>query len=189
VSEIGAGMTVTLRGERVGLGPIRPDLVPLYVKWWNDPEVVLPLAGHVWPSTAADQEAWYATYAKRGDGSTVHFLVYELDSARPIGVVNLNSINYRNQTAWASYYLGERDCWGKGYGGEAFKLLLGYAFGSCGLNNVTVAVHADNERSLNVALGAGCREIGRQRQGVRREGRYLDVVLLDILAEDFGGGR
>jgi RimJ/RimL family protein N-acetyltransferase len=180
---------ITIYGGRVGLGPIRPDLTPLYVKWWNDPKVTLPLAGQLGPSTLADQEAWYAQYAKRGDGSTVHFLVYELDSERPIGVVNLNSINYRNQTAWASYFIGERDCWGEGYGSEAFRLLLGYAFGSCGLNNVTVAVHADNERSLRLSERAGCRVIGRQRQGVRREGRYLDIILLDILAEDFGGGR
>jgi RimJ/RimL family protein N-acetyltransferase len=176
---------ITYRGELVGLGPLRKDVLPLMQQWWNDPEVMLPLSNHVFPSTAKDQEEWYEKWAVRGDGSTVHFLVYEVSTSRPIGVVNLSQINYRNQSAWASSYIGERECWGRGYGTEARRLLLAYAFSVCGLNNVTVAIHADNVRSLRVAEKLGYQEIGRQRQGVRRGHAYIDIVLLDILAADF----
>jgi RimJ/RimL family protein N-acetyltransferase len=176
---------VTLKGQLVGLGPIRRDLAALYAQWWNDPDITLPLAGHVWPSTLKDQEAWYEKYGERGDGSTVHFLVYELSTLRPIGVVCLFSINYRNQTAWASSFIGAKELWGKGYGTEARRLLLEYAFGPCGLNNVTVAIHADNTASLRVAEKLGYRLIGTQRQGVRRGGAYVDIVLLDVLASEF----
>jgi RimJ/RimL family protein N-acetyltransferase len=175
---------LTYEGERVGLGPIQKDLLPTLQRWWNDPKVMLPLTGYVYPSTLKDQEEWYEKYALRGDGSTIHFLIYQLDGLLPIGVTALSQINYRNQTAWASQYIGEPSVWGQGYGTEARRLLLGYAFGPCGLNNVTVAIHADNHGSLAVARKLGFREIGRQRQGVRRNGEYIDIVLLDILAAD-----
>jgi ribosomal-protein-alanine N-acetyltransferase len=179
------GPILTYRGEKVGLGPIVKDALPTLQRWWNDPQVMLPLAGHVYPSTENDQQAWFDKYAERGDGSTVNFLIYELDRMKPIGMVALFQINYRNQTAWGSYYVGDRECWGRGYATEAQRLLLEYAFGPCGMNNVTVAIHADNIGSLRVAEKVGYREIGRQRQGVRRNGQYVDIVLLDILASDF----
>lgn len=177
---------LTIRGEKVGLGPIRKDLTALYVKWWNDPEVTMMLAGHIWPSTEKDQEEWYEKYAPRGDATTIHFLVYELGVVpRPIGIVNLFNVNYRNQTANAGSFIGELECRGRGYATEARRLLLGYAFGPCGLNNVTVFIHADNEASLCVAEKVGYRRIGIQRQGVRRSGEYVDIVLLDMLASDY----
>lgn len=175
---------LTLKGRLVGLGPIRKDLLDLCAAWWNDPQVTLPLAGHVWPSTLKDQEAWYDKHAERGDGSTVNFLVYDRWPPRPIGAVCLFNINYRNQTAWASWFIGERTDWGRGYGTEAARLLLEYAFGPCGLHNVTVAVHADNRGSLRLAQKLGFREIGRQRGGVRRGDSSIDVVFLDILPAD-----
>lgn len=176
---------LTYRGEHVDIGPIHKDALPLLQRWWNDPDVTLPLAGHVFPSTMKDQEEWYDKWAVRGDGSTVHFLIYDVCSDTPIGVVNLFSINYRNQTAWAGIYIGEKQCRGLGYGTEALRLVTAYAFGPCGLNNVTVAVHADNIGSLRMAEKVGYREIGRQRQGVRRSGQYIDIVFMDILASDF----
>lgn len=179
---------LTMRGEKVGLGPICKDWLPLIQQWWNDPEVTMMLAGHIWPQTEKDQEEWYEKYAVRGDGSTIHFLVYELTTMNPIGVVNLFNVNYRNQTANAGSYIGELECRGKGYATEARHLLLGYAFGPCGLNNVTVSIHADNEASLRVAEKVGYRRIGIQRQGVRRAGQYVDIVLLDILASDYWKG-
>lgn len=176
---------LTFRGETVGLGPIRKDLVPLYTKWWNDPEITLPLAGHIWPSTEKEQEEWYEKFAQRGDGSTVHFLVYELKTERPIGIVALSGVNYRSQTAWASWFIGDRTYWGQGHATEACRLLMAYAFGLCGLNSVTVAIHADNPASLRVAEKIGYRVIGLQRQAVRRSTGYVDAVLLDMVAEDW----
>lgn len=175
---------ITLRGELVGLGPIRKDLIPLYVKWWNDPEITMSLSGTVWPSTEKDQEEWYEKNASKGDGSTVNFLVYEVKTERPIGIVTLFSINYRNQSAWASSFIGERDCWGKGYATEARRLLLRFGFDSLGLHYVMVGIHADNVASLRVAEKIGYRVIGRQRQAVRKHDGYIDAILLDILRED-----
>ena len=75
---------ITIRGGNIGLGPIRRDLLPLHVKWANDPEVTLAPAGRLRPSTLEDQEAWYQRDCKPDDGKIV-FLIYELATLRPIG--------------------------------------------------------------------------------------------------------
>ncbi len=178
---------LTLRGERVGLGPIRKDLIPLYTKWWNDPKVMLPASGFCWPNTEQDMEAWYEKAAVRGDGSSVQFLAYELKTERPLGIFTLFQISYRNQSAWASSFIGERECWGKGYATEGRRLLLRYAFDTLGLHHVIVGIHADNHASLRVAEKVGYKRIGIQRQAVRRRDGYVDAILLDILPEDLRG--
>lgn len=177
-------IVLTLRGEKVGLGPLREDLIPTYTRWWNDPEVMLPNAAHVWPCTEQEQRTWYEKAALRGDGSAVHFLAYELATMRPLGVFTLFGINYRAQTAWASSFIGEKDCWGHGFATEARRLLLRYGFNVLGLHYVCVGIHADNIGSLRVAEKVGYKRVGVQRQAVRKNGGYIDAILMDILPED-----
>lgn len=183
------------RGDRVGLGPITRDALPLVQDWWNDPAIMVPLSGQVWPSTEKDVADWFEKYGQRGDGSAAHFLVYAAgqdhpaDIREPIGVVALSGISYRGQTAWASWFIGARLYWGSGCATEAVRLLARYAFDVLGLNNLTVAIHADNPVSLRVAQKVGYRPIGVQRQACRKGGQYVDAVLLDLIAEDWRQSR
>lgn len=178
---------ITIHGEKVGLGPIRRDLLPLHQKWANDPEVTLPLAGRAGPSTLEDQQAWYERDSRRDDTRVV-FLIYELATSRPIGALDLSAVDHVNRTAWFAIFIGEKDCWGKGYGTEATRLLLGYAFGPLGLHNVTLSVHADNARAIRAYTRAGFRVVGRRREVVRRAGQCLDLVLMDCLARELAAG-
>ena len=88
----------------------------------------------------------------------------------------------RPQTAEA-----EVDCWGKGYGTEATRLVLDYAFSGLGLHNVMLNVFASNERAIRAYTRAGFREIGRRRQAHRIAGDPEDIVLMDCLATEFEG--
>lgn len=179
---------ITLRGERVGLGPVTRAALPFLQQWWNDPKIMVPLSGQVWPTTDRDCDEWYEKYGARGDGSQVHFLVYLLTEQDPIGHVNLFQINYRSQTAWAAG-LGDKRYWGRDYSIEAARLLLGYAFDVLGLHNVSAAIHADNRGSLRAAEAVGYTRIGIQRQSARKNGTRVDAVLLDILADDWRAAR
>jgi len=174
---------ITIRGENVGLGPIRRDLLPLHVKWANDPDVTLTLGGWAGPSTLEAQQAWYERDSK-GDGSKITFLIYELASMRPIGCTDLGSIDHFNRTAWFSIFIGEKDCWGKGYATEATRLMLRYGFGPLNLHIVTLTVHADNQHAIRAYTRAGFQIVGCRREVVRRAGQCVDLVLMDCLAHE-----
>jgi RimJ/RimL family protein N-acetyltransferase len=159
-------------------------LVALYQRWINDFAVLRTLAVRAMrPMTAEGEVAWYDRLAASEDDVT--FTIYECASLRPIGTTALHQVDHYNRTATFGIVIGEKDCWGKGYGTEATRLMLDYAFTGLGLHNVMLQVFANNERGLRAYRRAGFREIGRRRQARRRMGEPEDIVLMDCLATEF----
>ena len=72
-----------------------------------------------------------------------------------------------------------------GYGTEATRLTLDYAFTALGLHSVLLKVYAFNLAGLRTYQKAGFREIGRRREAHHMGGRLWDVILMDCLATDF----
>jgi diamine N-acetyltransferase len=183
VVEPGDQPIFNLVGEKVALGPIRRDLVAVYQRWINDFEVLRTLGARgLQPQTAESELAWYERMAV--SETDVAFTMYERSSLRPIGNVGLHQIDHYNRTAIFGIVIGEKDCWGKGYGTEATRLVLDYAFTGLGLHNVMLNVFATHERAIRAYRRAGFREIGRRRQSHRVAGDLEDIVFMDCLATD-----
>lgn len=175
---------LTLRGELVGLGPASRDIVPHWTRWMNDLDVTRTLAVLAGgPLTREDEEAWYDRM--RGNQAEVLFVIYELSTSRPIGTAGLHGVNHRHGTATFGIMIGEKECWGRGYGTEATRLTLDYAFSVLGLHNVLLTVYEYNRRGIRAYEKAGFRPIGR-RTGARRIGdRRYDELYMEALAPDF----
>lgn len=173
--------TINIRGERVALGPLRRDLLPLYQRWINDWEVIRTLGQPMRPMTWEAEEAWYDGASRGG----VQFQIYERDTLRPIGTTGLHDIDHQHRTAIFGILIGEKDCWGKGYGTETARLMLDYGFTALGLNNIMLQVFSFNERGIRAYLRAGYHEIGRRRQAHRLHGESHDIILMDCLASEF----
>jgi RimJ/RimL family protein N-acetyltransferase len=177
---------VNLVGDTVTLGPLRRDLVPLYQRWFNDFAVMGSWDADVLGPVAQESvEQIHDRIVQREDSR--HFTVYEKATLRPIGRTNLHRINHAHRVAHFGIFIGERDCWGRGYGTEATRLMLAYAFAQLNLHNVSLEVFADNHPAVRAYLRAGFTVVGRRRQAHRRDGRVVDVQLMDCLATEFGG--
>ena len=81
--------------------------------------------------------------------------------------------------------LGEREYWGKGYGTDAMKIILRYAFTELNLRRVTLDVFEYNQRGVRSYEKAGFVVEGRERGLILREGRRWDVIYMGILREDW----
>lgn len=178
-----AAPIINVTGEKVALGPLRRDLVPLYQTWENDFEVTRTLGARFTPMTREAMESWYeqATRGRRD----ITFTVYERAGLRPIGTAGLHEIFPLHHTAEFDIMLGEKDCWGKGYGTETARLVLDYGFTALGLHNIMLKVHSFNERAIRAYLRAGFREFGRRRQAIPLGGTAYDDVYMDCLATEF----
>lgn len=174
---------LNITGERVSLGPIRRDLIPHYQRWMNDFAVTRTLGIPLTPMTLEAEESWYQT-ASTGERG-VQFTIYERDTLRPIGTTGLHDINHQHRTATFGIQIGEKDCWGKGYGTETARLMLDYGFTALGLHNIMLQVFSNNERGRRAYLRAGYREIGRRRQAHRLGAEAHDIILMDCLATEF----
>jgi diamine N-acetyltransferase len=180
-----AAPIINLRGERVALGPLHRGLLPLLVRWENDfPTIDLGGDAPRPQSPEAVAAAWERLIAGEREG-WIGFAIYELPDLRPIGHANIRDVGGMHGTAEFGIAIAEPALRGRGYGTEATRLLLGYAFRTLGLNNVLLDTTADNVAALRCYAKAGFREIGRRRQAYWRGGRLIDVVFMDCLRDDF----
>ena len=172
-------------GEKVALGPLRKDLVPTYLRWFNDFGTLRTLGQLPVPLTLEQEEKWYERAVTRGD-SDIAFTIYEKATARPIGNVDLRDIDHRNRTAAFGIAIGEPDARGKGYGTEATQLMLDYAFTAQGLHNVMLHVHEYNLAGIRAYTKAGFNEFGRRRECHFMGGRFWDLIHMECLASEWG---
>ncbi|MGI8857633.1 MAG: GNAT family N-acetyltransferase [Thermomicrobiales bacterium] len=173
---------VNIVGERVALGPIRRDLIPLVQRWMND-FTVRRSFGIPEPTTVEQQTRVYDYIV--GDDKSAFFTIYERDGWRPIGYTYLEGIIWRDRTAEFGILIGEADARGKGYGTEATMLLLDYAFAALGLHSVILRVYAYNFAGKRAYEKAGFREFGRRRESKLMGGRLWDQVYMECLASEF----
>lgn len=178
-----------LRGEKVLLRPLKRSDVTNFLKWFNDPEVTQYLSFYL-PLTEMAEEKWIEGAASRIQAGTDVYLAIEAiegDLTKPIGSIGLHGINSKDHSATFGIAIGEKNCWGKGYGTEATRLTLEYGFHQLNLHRIASAVIDFNERSIRLHKKVGFREEGRQREAMFKNGHFHDHVMLGILRDEWGG--
>jgi diamine N-acetyltransferase len=177
------GVVLTVKGDRVALGPQRRDLVPIYQQWLNDFAVLAPLGIPLRPLHEEGEVAHFEqTSAHAGEA---WFTVYIRSHLLPIGIAGLKDIDHLRRIAEFVMFIGDKTAWGKGYGTETTRLVLDYGFTALGLHNILLQVFDFNERALAVYRRVGFRELGRRREAYRVGGRVYDVIYMDYLASEF----
>lgn len=102
-----------------------------------------------------------------------------------IGSVELSDIDYVNRNAETGSWLHRADYRGGGYGSEAKQLLLEYAFDRLRLHMVHSWVLFHNTRSAAALRKQGYRESGRANWLFAHEGKLGNMVLFDLLADEW----
>ncbi|QIN82542.1 GNAT family N-acetyltransferase [Rubrobacter tropicus] len=178
-----AEVALNIVGERVALGPLREELLPLYGRWINDFGTMRMLGLPPGPVTAEKERDWYEQRSKAETDPM--FTIYERETLRPIGNTALHGLDHRNRSASFGILIGDSDCRGKGYGTETTRLMLDYAFTALGLHNVLLTVFAYNPAGFRAYEKAGFREIGRRRESRLMGGKLWDEIYMDCLAPEF----
>jgi len=176
--------TINITGERVMLGPLRRDLTPLYERWINDLHTMRTY-DMLRPLTTQQVEEWYERESRSPE--TIRFTIYERATCTPIGKTALYDINHHQQRATFSILIGAENGRGKGYGTEATRLMLDYAFTILGVHNVFLEAVEFNMAGIRAYEKAGFTECGRRREAFLLLGRRWDKVFMDCLATEFEG--
>ena len=170
-----------IRGQHVGLGPMRSDLLETYQRWVNELQVSRTLGIPSIPMTVEREQAWLNDALTSQDPL---FTIYELTTMRPIGNTGLHDIDHGSGTATFGLLIGETDIWGRGYGTETTRLMLNYGFDVLGLHNIDLQVFAHNPGGIKAYERAGFRKIG-VRRGARKVGRKrYAIVHMDAVADE-----
>jgi len=173
-----------LSGDRIRLrAPALEDL-PVFARWFADPEVTRYLLRR-YPPSPAQEAGWFESMAT-SEKDLVWAVVLE-DGGLVIGVIGLHRIDWQHRHAWIEIVLGERSAWGKGYATEAMRLVTDHAFHELGLEKVLASVYTGNERSIRMAETLGYRQCGLLRRNAFFAGEWHDEWLGEILRPDRSG--
>jgi RimJ/RimL family protein N-acetyltransferase len=173
---------ILVQGKRVGLGALRHDLIPAYLRWRSDPEVMRGTGASTQVPTIEAMQAWYEQTTRPGN-TEVHFTIYDLDDVAPVGTALLVRVDQHAGTAEFGLTIGERR--NQGLGTEATRLVLDWAFTVMGLHNILLVTFSWNLPAIRAYTKAGFREIGRRRGAVVTYGQRYDQVLMDAVADEF----
>jgi len=173
----------TIEGKLVRLrGQERTDAA-LFVRWWNDPEVLHWL--HLSEGPAITQESWLKAHEARREDKAWALWIIETKNGVPIGQVGLHAIDPIHLRCSLHISIGEKDCWGQGYGTEAIRLVVRYAFETLGMRRVDLITDFDNDRGIRCYEKCGFVREGVLRAHRLRYGQPLDMVEMAVLREDW----
>jgi RimJ/RimL family protein N-acetyltransferase len=136
-----------LAGEKTTLRPLRDDDLPRRVEWLNDPETFRLLTGYTptRPVCMIDARRWRRVL--EADECAVVFAI-ESDAGQHIGDVDLHGIDLPSKWAKLTILIGDKAHWGRGYGADALRTLLGYAFSEMRLETIMLRVFTFNTRAV-----------------------------------------
>lgn len=166
-----------IKGEKVDLVAVSAKFLADYHRWINDPEVTDLLGKPVFHISMENERKWVETVTSGGDRP---FTILTKRGV-PIGNLGLMKIDFNNRHAVLGIMIGEKDYWNKGYGTDAIKTLLRFAFEEMNLHRVTLYVDELNKRAIACYKGCGFVEEGRQREFRFHNGTRMDQLTMGIL--------
>ncbi len=176
---------VNIRGERVALGPLHRGLLPLIERWDNDFRTADLGGDDPRPVSAESIAAGWEPLLRGERADWIGFAIYALPDLRPIGITNIRDFSNPHGTAEFGITIGDVSDRGQGFGTEATRLLLDYAFTVLGVHNVWLDTPAYNAGAIRAYEKVGFREIGRRRGARTLAGARHDVVLMDCIDDEF----
>ncbi len=116
-----------------------------------------------------------------------NFNIIDLETNELICSVGLDGFNYVSRSAVLGVFIGEDKYRSNGYGTEAIKLLVEYGFKYLNLHSIKLTVLDVNERAYKCYIKCGFKETGRVRDAMFLNGKYHDIIHMDILENEFNG--
>jgi len=108
------------------------------------------------------------------------------DNWKMIGSCGFFNLDKRNRSAEFGIMIGDKSYWNRGYGTEAVRLLAQHGYNTLNLNRIYLRVLETNPRAIRAYEKAGFTLEGRQRQAEFRDGKYIDMLVLSMLKDEFG---
>jgi RimJ/RimL family protein N-acetyltransferase len=176
-----------LTGDLVVLRRHVPGNVKAFQRWYSDAEVARLTRYQDGPMRRDEIDRFFAARVVGQD--SLALAVHERATDRLIGTCAFSQLDGENGSAMYHITIGEKDCWGRGYGTEATQLMLAHAFETLRLHRVALAVFEFNERAIRSYRRSGFVVEGRAREAIWRDGRWWDEITMSILEPEWQRAR
>lgn len=172
-------------GDLVRLTQLQRNDIPAFTRWFRDAEIqsLIDIDVMVPVTDEAEQEFYEQAVKKSNDA--FYFSIRTLEGDLLIGNCSLFGINHKNRSAEFGIVVGEKEYWGRGYGSDAARIILRFAFEEANLNRVHLEAFGYNARAIRSYEKVGFVREGVRREAVFRAGEYHDVIEMAVLREEW----
>ena len=176
-------MSDWLKGELVRLAAQNPETdAELFAQWSHDGAYLRLLDTD--PARGLTLKQAKEMLEEEIKDHQFRFMIRTLTEDRAIGFVGM-WVNWLNDEGWIGIGIGEPEFRGKGYGTDAMRVILRFAFTELNLHRVSLGLFAYNERALRSYEKAGFVLEGRTRHDVYRDGTRGDSLWMGILRTEW----
>lgn len=169
-----------IKGARVALTELRNEDSSKLFEWINDPETVRMNSAFT-PVHEPVHDNWFDRIAT--DSSKVVFAIRENKTSRLVGALQLVDLHPIHRSVQLSIRIGSEADRSQGYGSEAVRLAIGYAFGDRNLQRLWLIVFGDNARAIRAYEKAGLMIEGTLQRAYYIGGRWKDGVIMAVLSD------
>jgi len=156
-----------------------------FQRWYADPEIARLLRHDLEPLTAIQSKGYFDTFILPSSARGTCFAIHERKTGRLIGTTAITDRERRKdgESALFRIVIGEKDCWNKGYGTEATRLVMQEAFETLGLSEVRLEVFHHNDRAIAAYNKVGFQTTGEHVEWVSRRKTELRVIEMRLSAK------
>ena len=171
-----------LKGERISLVLLERVHLRKRVEFLNDP-IVQKTLNFDFPTSLAKTEAWFSKHVLTE--SRVDFAFELTGTGEIIGFGGFINIDQKARKAELYIFIGDKSCWGKGFGRDGYTMLANYGFAELGLDRVYLYQLAENSRAIKATEALGWHTEGLLRKDVWSHGELKDQYIFSILRAEW----
>ena len=181
--------TQLYNADDICFGPINYETDPqIESKWTHDAGFMrLYEFEPARPMSAAIVKKQYEKLEKRmeEDKDLRHFMIRAKADDRLIGKAVIQRIEWSNGNCQIKLGIGLVEDRCKGFGTQALRLLLRFAFAELNMFRIWAEVGEYNEGALALMRKSGFVEEVRRRQALERDGRRWDLISFGLLKDEW----
>jgi RimJ/RimL family protein N-acetyltransferase len=176
-------MSISFSSERLAFRILEVcDVSNQYVHWLNDPEINRFLETRFTPHTKSSCENF--VLAMQADAGSYLFGIFNKKTNAHIGNIKIGSINVNHKVGYISFFIGDKNSWGKGYGAESIHSVTQWGFKFLRLRRIESGCYEGNLAALRSFLKIGYTVEGFHRSSFEFEGHRVGCFILSMLDSD-----
>ena len=156
-----------------------PEDIKKYTEWMNNPEILHWLNREDQILTYEEEKRYIESLDHRYNFSII--LGHDNYDSMMIGVCSIKPKRFNGTLG----IFIDPEFQSKGIGTAVIKSLLKYGFETLNLHRIDLTQNKNNEKAHKCYKKAGLKDFGIAREAVYSNGKYEDVILMDILRSEY----
>ena len=152
---------------------------------WSGTPDMIRLMGDRYQAPVAAMDAYLREELSKPAAYGEQLFAIETKDGRHIGNMGLSDVEPEQRRARIAIRIGDAEDRAKGYGSDAMRTFLRFAFEEMNLNRIELEVFEYNERAIAAYRKCGFVEEARLRLAHFSDGSFHDALIMAVLRREF----